>query len=224
MTEGASRPLRLAHRGDWRHGPENTLAAFRAALAVPACGGLEFDVRVSADSVPIVLHDETLARVQGRPERADALTASELAAAGVPTLAAVLAAVLSGAFLDVELKGDHGQPVVDVLAAGRGPTLVNAVISSFETATLERMGALAPTWPRWLNAEDLSPATLDAAVGLGCRGIAAEWRAIDGRSAARVRAAGLDLAAYTVRRRPTFDRLAGLGVVAVCVEAAALDG
>ena len=37
-------------------------------------------------------------------------------------------------------------------------------------------------------------------------------------------AAGLDVAAWTVRRRATFDRLAGLGIAAVCVEASALDG
>lgn len=200
------------------------MAAFLAALAVPACDGLEFDVRVSADGVPIVLHDETLARVQGLPARADALTARELGETGVPTLAAVLRAVRRSACLDVELKGEHGQAVVDVLAAGRGPSLVNAVVSSFETDTLERIGGLAPTWPRWLNAEDLSLATLATAQDLGCRGIAAEWHAIDPGSADRVRAAGLDLAAWTVRRRPTFQRLAGLGVAAVCVEAAALDG
>lgn len=224
MTVTTGRPLRLAHRGDWRRATENTLPAFRAALTIPACDGLEFDVRVSADAVPIVLHDETLARVQGRPERADALSAEALAVAGVPTLAEVLGALPRRSFLDVELKGDHGQAVVDVLAAGRGAALVNAVVSSFEADTLERIGGLAPAWPRWLNAEDLSPATLAVAQDLGCRGIAAEWHAIDRGSAARVRAAGLDLAAWTVRRRPTFDRLAGLGVIAVCVEAAALDG
>lgn len=218
------RSLRLAHRGDWRRAPENTLPAFLAALAIPACDGLEFDVRVSADGVPIVLHDETLTRVQGRPERAEALSASELSAAGVPTLADVIRAVPRDAFLDVELKGDHGSAVVDVLAAERGRSLPNAVVSSFEADTLERIGGLVPTWPRWLNAEGLSSATVAAASDLGCRGIAAEWRAIDGASASRVRAAGLDLAAWTVRRRPTFDRLARLGVVAVCVEAAALDG
>jgi glycerophosphoryl diester phosphodiesterase len=41
---------------------------------------------------------------------------------------------------------------------------------------------------------------------------------------AEARAAGLDIVAWTVRRRPTFDRLARLGVKAICVEAAALDG
>ena len=218
------RPLRLAHRGDWRRAPENTLRALLAALEVPACDGLEFDVRVSGDGVPIVLHDETLSRVQGSPERADALTADVLGEYGVPTLAEVLAAVPHGAFLDVELKGDHGRAVVEVLSAGRGAGLMNAVVSSFEPATLERIARLAPTWPRWLNTVDLTPSTAAAASDLGCRGIATEWRAINPGSVSRVRAAGLDLAAWTVRRRPTFDRLAGLGVVAVCVESAALDG
>jgi glycerophosphoryl diester phosphodiesterase len=58
---GTGKTLRLAHRGDWRRAPENTLEAFRAALAIPACDGLEFDVRAAADGVPVVCHDETLA-------------------------------------------------------------------------------------------------------------------------------------------------------------------
>jgi glycerophosphoryl diester phosphodiesterase len=41
---------------------------------------------------------------------------------------------------------------------------------------------------------------------------------------ARARSAGLDVAAWTVRRRPTLRRLERLGVAAICVEAAALDG
>ena len=68
-------PLRLAHRGDWRRAPENTIPALTAALEIAGCDGLEFDVRASADGVPVLLHDETLERVQGRPDRVDALTA-----------------------------------------------------------------------------------------------------------------------------------------------------
>lgn len=225
MTDGSgARPLRLAHRGDWRRAPENTIAALLAAMAVAACDGVEFDVQRSADGVPILLHDDTLARVQGRPERPDQLRARDLAALDVPSLADVLAALPRRAFLDVELKGDPGPAAIEVLASGRGPTLARAVVSSFEPATLERVADLAPAWPRWLNSEDLEPGTIATAVELGCVAIAAEWHAIDAASARRVRAAGLDLAAWTVRRRDTFDRLARLGVVAMCVEAAALDG
>ncbi len=216
--------LRLAHRGDWRRGPENTIVAFVAALAVPGCDGIEFDVRAAADGVPVVIHDETLERVQGVPDRVDDLTADALERHGVPTLEAVLAEIPRRAFLDVELKGDPGRAAVDVLTAGRGPGLERAVVSSFEVDTLERVGRLAALWPRWLNAEDLSDATIRTATNLGCRGISVDWRAIDARSFARARAADLEVAAWTVRRLPTYQKLERMGVVAICAEASALDG
>ena len=214
--------LRLAHRGDWRRAPENTLAALLAALDVPGCDGLEFDVRLSADGIPVLLHDETLTRVQGRPDRVDAMRARDLEDLGVPSLADVLAAIPHRAVLDVELKGRHDRTVVEVLAAGRGPGLVNAVVSSFDRQTLERVGRLVPDWPRWLNADDLSAATIDTAAGLGCVAISVEWHAIDARSLAAARAAGLDVAAWTVRGRRTVARLERLGVIAACVEGPAL--
>lgn len=216
--------LRLAHRGDWRRAPENTLPALLAALDAPACDGLEFDVRVAADGVPVLLHDDTLARVQGRPEAVGELPARALVDLGVPALADVLAAIPHRAFLDVELKGRHGRAVVEVLAAGRGPGLVNAVVSSFEPDTLERVAGLVPFWPRWLNATDLGPATIATATELECRAISVEWHAIDPGSVAGARAVGLEIAAWTVRRRPTAARLERLGVVASCVEATVLDG
>jgi glycerophosphoryl diester phosphodiesterase len=215
---------RLAHRGDWRRAPENTLDAFRAALAVPACDGLEFDVRVAADGVPVVCHDATLARVQGRPERVDDLRSDVLGDLGVPTLAEVLRAAGRRAFLDVELKDDPGPAAVEVLAAGRGPELHNAVVSSFDRQALAGVAHRAPSWPRWLNASILDAGIVADALALGCRGVSIDWRALDAAAIDLARAAGLEVAAWTVRRRTTFDRLARLGVVAICVEGAALDG
>jgi glycerophosphoryl diester phosphodiesterase len=219
-----ARTLRLAHRGDWRRATENTLPAFLAATALPDCDGLEFDVRLSGDGVPVVIHDETLERTHGRRDRVDRVSADTLGDLGVPSLADVLAAVPRRAFLDVELKLDTGRAAVEVLASGRGADLHGAVVSSFDIAALERVGGLAAGWPRWLNALDLARSTIDRAVALGCSGIAADWRAIDSLTVAAVRSAGLDLAAWTVRRRPTVARLTWLGVVAVCVEGRPLDG
>ncbi len=216
--------LRLAHRGDWRRAPENSLEAMTAALAIPRCDGLEFDVQTSADGLPILLHDATLQRVQGRSERPDQLSAAALGALGVPTLASVLDATPAGAFLDVELKVVPGQAFVDVMVAARGPELRGTVVSSFAPDVLERVAGLAPSWPRWLNAVELEPETISTAIELGCRAVSVEWRAIDARSMGRARSAGLDVAAFTVDRRSTFDRLARLGVVAACVEGAALEG
>lgn len=216
--------LRLAHRGDWRHSPENSLAALLAALEIPGCDGLEFDVRLSRDGVPVLCHDETLTRVQGIDTRVDALSAAELGELGVATLEETLAAVPRRAFLDVELKGSHGRTTVDVLIAGRGPGLARAVVSAFDPASLEPVARLAPGWPRWLNAVDLEPQTVALAADLGCRAISVEWRAIDAEALARARAADLNVAAWTVRRLASYRRLARLGVVAICAEAAALDG
>jgi glycerophosphoryl diester phosphodiesterase len=216
--------LRIAHRGDWRHAPENSLEAMLAALRVPACDGLEFDVRAAGDGTPVLLHDRTLARVQGHRAAVGELTAPQLATHGIPTLAEVLAAVPGDVFLDVELKDDPGPAALDVLAAARGEELRNAVVSSFEARTLERAREARPAWPRWLNSERLDRATIRRAVELGCRAVSAELHAVDARSIAEARAAGLKIAAWTARDVATFDRLASLGVIAVCVEAAALDG
>jgi glycerophosphoryl diester phosphodiesterase len=218
------RPLRLAHRGDWRAAPENTVAAFLAALRVPGCDGLEFDVNTSADGVPVILHDDTLARVQGHDAAVGSLSASELERFGIPRLEVVLAAVGRRPFLDVELKGRPPDSTVDLLEAARGHDLERAAVSSFDATTLAWLRTVRPNWPRWLNSEDLDSATVSLATALGCSAISVDWRAITPAGLRRLRAAGLDLAAWTVRRRSTWARLARLGVIAACVEAAALDG
>ncbi len=223
MTRGRS--ARLAHRGDWRAAPENTLAAFAAAMRVPACDGVEFDVRLSRDGVPVLLHDATLARVQGRPERVDELDAAVLATTGIPTLAQTLETLGPGPCVDVELKGDaHAGATADVLRAARGETGRRAVVMSFDPQSLASMARLLPGWSRWLGAMELDAHSVALARELGCGGISTDWATINPRTFCLAREAGLDVSAWTVRRRPTFDRLERLGVVAQCVEAAALDG
>lgn len=222
--------LRLAHRGDWRVAPENSLAAMEAALAIDGCDGLEFDVRCSADGVAVLLHDESLARVQQVPMACAMLSASQLADHGIPTLADVLAAVGTEAFLDVELK-EVVQGAIDVLERARGgveddgrSVVRNTALSSFDLPILEWLRAERPGWPRWLNAYDLAPDTIAIATSLGCEAISAEWRSIDEAAMARATAAGLQVASWTVRELEDYRRLEALGVMGICVEAAALDG
>ena len=222
--------LRLAHRGDWRAAPENSLEALEAALRVPVCDGLEFDVRASSDGVPILLHDASLRRVQKVNAVPSALTAAECARHGISSLEEVLRAVGCDTFLDVELK-ELVPAVIDVLELERGrtgldgePALRAAVVSSFERDVLEWLAAERPTWPRWLNARDLLPATLDLATSLGCSAISVWWRAIGPRRVERARAAGLDIAAWTITNREDYRRVEALGAIAICAEGAALDG
>src|SRR5205085_1804677 len=58
------RALVVAHRGDPSASPENTLAAFEDALAAGA-DAVEFDVRLSADGFPVVIHDAFVDRTTG---------------------------------------------------------------------------------------------------------------------------------------------------------------
>ena len=53
------------------------MAAFREALAVGA-DGIEFDVRLTRDGVPVVIHDSTLRRTGGLPHRVADLTWAEI--------------------------------------------------------------------------------------------------------------------------------------------------
>jgi glycerophosphoryl diester phosphodiesterase len=70
-------PLIIGHRGASAVAPENTLAAFSRALEDGA-DGIEFDVRLSRDRVPVVIHDASLKRTALFDRLVRELTASEL--------------------------------------------------------------------------------------------------------------------------------------------------
>jgi glycerophosphoryl diester phosphodiesterase len=80
-----SKPLIIGHRGASAVALENTLPAFEAAIAAGA-DGIEFDVRLSRDGVPVVIHDDTLYRTLGLRQRVTELTAEELRRLAVPGL------------------------------------------------------------------------------------------------------------------------------------------
>ena len=75
-------PLIIAHRGASLGAPENTLAAFALAMESGA-DGIELDVRLSRDGVPVVIHDATLQRTGLRPEAVATLSADQLATVDV---------------------------------------------------------------------------------------------------------------------------------------------
>jgi glycerophosphoryl diester phosphodiesterase len=73
-----TRPLIIGHRGASALAPENTLASFKRAM-IDRADGIEFDVRLSSDDVPMVIHDATLARTGRSKAKVASLKASELA-------------------------------------------------------------------------------------------------------------------------------------------------
>ncbi len=70
-------PLNFAHRGFKREYPENTMLAFDKAVEL-GVDGIEFDVHLSKDGIPVIIHDETLERTSGVGGVVKELSFSEL--------------------------------------------------------------------------------------------------------------------------------------------------
>lgn len=126
FSDARDRPLIIAHRGANREAPENSLRAFQLGMERGA-DGVEFDVVLSKEGIPVVCHDESLSRVtQGRDtRRLRDLTVAELRQVNlgdgqyVPKLEEVLQwAVQSQALLNLELKDGQGASAELALAAG----------------------------------------------------------------------------------------------------------
>jgi glycerophosphoryl diester phosphodiesterase len=79
-----SKPLIIGHRGASASAPENTLIAFELAMTEGA-DGIEFDVQLASDDVPVVIHDGSLKRTGLRPELVRQLSSIELARIDVGT-------------------------------------------------------------------------------------------------------------------------------------------
>ncbi|SDB93695.1 Glycerophosphoryl diester phosphodiesterase [Raineyella antarctica] len=147
----------VAHRGDWTTGPErpeNSLAAFEAAADRSLA--IELDVQLTSDGVVVVLHDEDLARMTGRPGRVADTPYAEVAARHlqggaetVPALSEALTVVNGRVPVFVEVKsppqvGPLEEAVARELADYRGP----AAVMSFNPYSLRHMASVAPDLPR----------------------------------------------------------------------------
>jgi glycerophosphoryl diester phosphodiesterase len=174
-------PVIVAHRGAPTERPENTLAAFEAAIAAGA-GAVEFDVRLTADGRPVVLHDATLDRTtDGAGLVRDHALAEVLAlrireshdaSYGVPTLHETLALVSGRAAVDIEIKNVPGDPDFDPeneVAVGLVHRALDdvgfvgdVIVSSFNPRSVAASRALRPEVPTGL----LTTVDVDAAAAL----------------------------------------------------------
>jgi glycerophosphoryl diester phosphodiesterase len=203
-------PLVLAHRGG--HGPwrENTLDAFRGAIAQGA-DGVELDVRLSLDGVPVVHHDATVA--PGVPIAAS--RAAELPE-WVPTLVEALDSC-AGRVVNAELKLD-ATGSASALAEAVLPLLARPderiVLSSFWPEALE---ALAGAGGDVLLALLVHPAVdptqaLERAVSMGCVGLHPHVSALAPELVDQAHRDGLAVFCWTVDDGADFDRALAAGV------------
>ena len=78
LLDPAARPV-IGHRGNKAFAPENTLESFRQAVAAGA-DAIEFDVRISADGIPVVFHDPTVGRTTSGSGEVARMTFAQLRA------------------------------------------------------------------------------------------------------------------------------------------------
>lgn len=157
-------PFFWAHRGASSLAPENTLSAFAAAFEGGA-DGLELDIHLSADGVPVVIHDETLERttdgcgpVSGATFQqlgqldAGSWFSDEFAGEAIPSLDAVLQLFGGKLRLNLELKEfDAGVAVLDLLK--RYPS-ADIVVSSFNYELLRQLREVDKRLPLAVLFED----------------------------------------------------------------------
>ncbi|GAB4516851.1 MAG: hypothetical protein Kow0047_28700 [Anaerolineae bacterium] len=220
--------LRVGHRGASAYAPENTLTAFRRAIELGA-DAVELDVRLSADGVPVVIHDAELLQSGGNKRRVRDLTVGELQSVDVgggehiPTLAEVIDALRGEVALYIELK-DENTPaaVLDVLR--EKDYLGWCFLGSFRPDLVAEVKRLEPNARTAILFKDVTVDPVSLARSCQADYVHPCWeRASDHPSAflspewvQRVRDAGLGLIIWHEERPEEIAALRRLGVDAIC--------
>ena len=214
-------PKIYAHRGASAEQPENSLPAFIRALE-RGVHGIELDVHLSRDGVPMVIHDETVDRTtNGTGAVADlALAELTLLDAGhgtrIPTLDDVLDVIGNFVHVDIEVKAAAAADAV-LVATARRPAPRFAV-SSFNHDVLRhlrRRNTEIELWPLTVGATDES---LAAAVDLGSRYLAIHEEFVNEDIVTYLRSRGLAAWVWTVNDPQRAAVLSALGVAGICTD------
>jgi len=226
-------PSVIGHRGASAYAPENTLAGFHAAKA-RGCIWVEFDVRLCADGVPVVCHDDCLERTsdgRGRISRLPLATIRLCDAGGwfdkkfagerVPTLGETLACCGElGLGANIEIKAERGRArptatavaaCIDRLPSLRPPILISSFISEAVVEAAER----APHVPRGMLWGKIPRGWAKIAEQLGCATINADQGHLTQAIVAEVTSAGYPVLAYTVNDPDRARQLFNWGVASV---------
>ncbi|HEX9260233.1 MAG TPA: glycerophosphodiester phosphodiesterase [Acidimicrobiales bacterium] len=211
--------LVLAHRGASRAERENTLVAFARAVEMGA-GGVELDVRHTADGALAVHHDAHL------PDGTElcAVAASELPDY-VPLLDAAIRAC-GPLLVNVEIKNDEREPgfEADRRLADDVVTLVRSMgaadqilVSSFDLVTVDRVRALDPDIATaWLVVDGQAPGTLATLVEHGHRILHPGQWTLTAELVQRCHGNGVQVNTWTVDHPARIAELADWGVDGIC--------
>ncbi len=223
----------IAHRGGGCLAPENTLEGFHLAARL-GFRAVEFDVMLTRDGVPVLIHDETLERTTDGAGKVCQWTWDELArldagrwlhaawaGARIPRLDEALAlCVRLGLGINVEIKPAAGHEVAtgEVVAArvaALWPESAPLVVSSFSETALGAARHVAPRQTRALLVTDIPADWQGRMQRLNCHLLHARAAELTADGMAALTAAGVPVAAYTVNDEDAARRAFDLGVAAL---------
>ncbi len=230
-------PRIVGHRGAPHLAPENTLASFKAAAAAGVTA-IEFDVALTFDNRPVIIHDASLERTtdgigllsESTLESVSGLDAGSwfdptFSGEVVPTLEETIDLIESlGLSADIELKPDPGREVETAqitlaVASECWPSDKQPpVITSFSRVALAAAKDAMPEWPRGLCFELLPEDWTEAIDALGATIVCPNSDRLTADQAASMVAAGLEVMAWTVNDLDQARKLIQWGVSSLCTD------
>ncbi|MBL0063062.1 MAG: glycerophosphodiester phosphodiesterase [bacterium] len=216
----SGRPVILGHRGSPKGAQENTIASFRLALDEGA-DGVELDVQLTRDGVPVVFHDDEFST----GEKIGDLTFAEMREVAhglrshVHTLEEVLRELAGKGFVNIEIKAAGRE--ADVLAIARKVMPKETFLfSSFLPEVVAAYRALAKDVPViWIVAEQLSlEHALDVVHQIDAKGIAFYHELITPELAGYFKIHNVPLFTWTVNDVAEARRLIDIGVAGIITD------
>lgn len=213
--------LIYAHRGWSARYPENTLLAFSKAIEL-GVAGIELDVQLSSDGIPVVIHDRNLARTTNGLGVVDQMPLAELALldAGngehIPTLKEVLDLVGDSVHLDIEIKApDAGSAVLSELQLFPH---VRFAVSSFDWHVLRNVREDKHSVELWPLVGEWDDALVRVAAELESPTVAIGNFSYSRDSAGSLHDAGLRAFIWTINDQKEANRVKSLGAYAICTD------
>ncbi len=206
--------LIIAHRGASAVAPENTITAFEAAIAAGA-DGIEFDVRLSGDGVPIVIHDETLYRTHGVRKRVADMSLKELNQFDVPGLAQVFDLFQANKLiLYLEMKETRVAEECCRVVEHYG-LKDRVVFACFEHSALQTIKDINPAFKTATLFQPPAFSILKRAQAIGADGIALHHRLVNAPLVEEANQAGLKVAVWTVDDPTWVKHAQAMGIYAL---------
>ncbi len=228
----AKMPWVVGHRGAMGHAPENTMTSFEAAINLGA-DMLEFDVRLTKDGIPVVVHDANLDRTSNKSLNLTDLAADDLgeldagswfdlrfAGERIPRLSTLLkwahnkknkAGDLISFFVELKVDGDERRREMLIQAVMKElkefKVTNRSVLISFDEPTLALCSRLAPGMATGFLYSDMLYDALDRAKSLKVNHLLPRKDRVTGDLVQEAHDNGMAVMAWTADRLDEFRKL-----------------